>query len=90
VTPKLRLVPALAVLYYAAMVVFVTYPGYVPFDTIRPFVFGLPFSIFWQTLWIVGAIFVLAGVFAWEKSRRAERGGSRDRKAPQPADGRDQ
>jgi uncharacterized membrane protein len=87
VTPKLRLVPTLAVLYYAAMVVFVTYPGYVPFDTIRPFVFGLPFSIFWQVLWIVGAIFVLAGVFAWEKSRRNERSRSRDRKPPQPAEG---
>jgi hypothetical protein len=67
-----RLVPTLAVAFYLAMVFFVTYPGYVPFNHIRPFVFGLPFSLFWQVLWITSSIFVLAGVFLWEK-RRAER-----------------
>lgn len=66
---KIRLIPAFAILYYVAMAFFVTYPGYIPFDTIRPFVFGMPFSLFWQILWVVGAIFVLAGVFFWEKSR---------------------
>jgi hypothetical protein len=66
---RIRLIPALAILYYVAMAFFVTYPGYVPFDTIRPFVLGMPFSLFWQIVWIVGAIFVLAGVYLWEKSR---------------------
>jgi hypothetical protein len=66
-----RLVPTLAVLFYLAMVLFVTYPGYVPFNQIRPFVFGLPFSLFWQVVWISASIFVLAGVFLWEQ-RRAE------------------
>jgi len=51
------------------MALFLTYPGYVPFDKIRPFVFGLPFSLFWQVLWICGAVFVLAAVFFWETSR---------------------
>jgi hypothetical protein len=69
---RIRLVPTLAVLYYAAMVFFVTYPGYVPFDRIRPFVLGLPFSLFWQVCWIVGAGLVLGGVFVWEKTRRRE------------------
>ena len=72
-----KLVPTLAVLFYIAMVFFVTYPGYVPFNHIRPFVFGLPFSLFWQVLWITAAIFVLAGVFLWEE-RRAVRSGRRD------------
>lgn len=64
---RVRLVPTLAICFYLAMAFFVTYPGYVPFNHIRPFVFGLPFSLFWQVLWITSSIFVLAGVFAWEK-----------------------
>ena len=67
---KIRLVPTLAIAFYIAMAVAVTYPGYVPFNRIRPFVFGLPFSMFWQVLWITGAVFVLAGVFLWEKRTR--------------------
>ena len=69
---KNRLVPALAVSFYLAMAFFVTYPGYVPFDRIRPFVLGMPFALFWQVLWITSSIFVLAAVYLWEK-RRAER-----------------
>jgi uncharacterized membrane protein len=64
-----RLVPTLAVCFYLAMVFFVTYPGYVPFNRIQPFVFGLPFSLFWQVLWITSSIFVLAAVFFWEQRR---------------------
>jgi hypothetical protein len=71
---KLRLVPALGVVYFLAMVFFLTYPGYVPFDKIQPFVLGLPFSLFWQVMWICGAVLVLATVFYWESSIRG-RGG---------------
>ena len=31
----------------------VTYPGILPFNRVRPFVFGLPFVFFWVALWIV-------------------------------------
>jgi len=79
---RIRLVPTLAALYYVAMIFFVTYPGYVPFDRIRPFVLGMPFSMFWQVMWICGAIFVLAGVFFWEKGRRADRQDSSERGSP--------
>ena len=72
---NIPLVPSLAIVFYLAMLFFVTYPGYVPFDTIRPMVLGLPFSLFWQVLWIVASIFVLAGAFAWEKRRRRGRAG---------------
>lgn len=75
-----RLTPALAVVFYLAMLFFVTYPGYVPFSRIHPFVLGLPFSLFWQVLWIVASIFVLAGVYSWEK-RRARRAAPTDSKA---------
>lgn len=67
---RVRLVPSLGTAYFLAMVFFVTYPGYVPFDRIRPFVLGMPFSLFWQVLWICGAVLVLAGVFLWEQNRQ--------------------
>lgn len=69
-----RLVPALAVTYFIAMALAVTYPGYVPFNRIHPFVLGMPFALFWQLLWIVGAVLVLAAVFLWES-----RGGAQER-----------
>jgi hypothetical protein len=75
-----KLVPTAAIAFYLAMTFFVTYPGYVPFNSIEPFVLGLPFSLFWQVLWISGSAFVLAGVFVWEKRRRA------DERAGQEAD----
>ena len=75
---RARLVPALGVAYFLAMAFFLTYPGYVPFDKIRPFVLGLPFSLFWQALWICGAVFVLAAVFFWENSRPSSAGSSDD------------
>ena len=37
----------------------VTYPGIIPFNRIRPFVFGLPFVFFWVALWIVLGFIVL-------------------------------
>lgn len=70
---RLRLVPALAVSFFLAMLFFVTYPGYVPFNRIRPFVLGLPFSLFWQVLWIVGSLLVLAAVYRWEQRRARQR-----------------
>ena len=64
---RLRWIPILAFVYFIAMAFAMTYPGYVPANRIRPFVFGLPFSLFWQVLWITGAIVVLGTVFIWEK-----------------------
>ncbi len=72
---KQRVVPALAIIYFLAMLVAVTYPGYVPFNRIRPFVLGMPFSLFWQLIWINGAVLVLGGVFIWDKARRRKRRG---------------
>ncbi len=81
---RLRLIPTLAVCFYLAMAFFLTYPGYLPFNQIRPFVLGLPFSLFWQVLWITASIFVLAGVFHWEKRRAAQASGSRVERTPSP------
>jgi hypothetical protein len=74
---RLRLVPALVIAFYLAMTFFVTYPGYLPFNTIDPKVLGLPFSLFWQVVWISSSMLVLAGLFAWEKRvRRLGRSGT--------------
>jgi len=81
---KLRVVPAFGIAYFVAMAVFLTYPGYVPFDRIRPFVFGLPFSLFWQVMWICGAVLVLTTVFLWETRVRARNGGPGEGRARPP------
>lgn len=49
----------LAVLYFLAYAVAVTWPGIVPFNRVRPFIFGLPFVMAWVAMWIVGSLFVL-------------------------------
>lgn len=50
-----RFARILTACYVVAMAIAVTYPGVKPFNTIRPFVFGLPFSFFWTTAWVAGA-----------------------------------
>lgn len=85
---RLRLVPALSVVYFLAMAFFLTYPGYVPFDRIRPFVFGLPFSLFWQVMWICGSVLVLTSVFLWEthaRPRSRHTGEARERSSRPPS-----
>lgn len=68
---KIRVVPALVVVFYVVMWVALIYPGYIPFDRIRPFVLGMPFSLFWQVVWIVATVLVLAALFVWERRARS-------------------
>jgi hypothetical protein len=49
----------IAIVYFIAMAVAVTFPGIVPFNRVRPFVLGVPFVFAWFLAWIVGALFVL-------------------------------
>ena len=81
---KRYLVPSLAIAFYVAMAIAVTYPGYLPFNTIRPFVLGLPFSLIWQVIWISAAMLVLGGVFIWEKKTRAQSTGHGDDRPQSP------
>jgi hypothetical protein len=48
----------LLVAYFVLYTIVLTYPGALPFNRIRPFVFGLPFSFFWVLLWVALAFFV--------------------------------
>ncbi len=53
-----RLAVVLAILYFAAMTLAVTYPGVRLVNTIRPFVLGIPFVFAWYLAWIVGSLVV--------------------------------
>ncbi|MEJ2237852.1 MAG: hypothetical protein P8X82_06105 [Gemmatimonadales bacterium] len=47
-----------AIVYFAAMAVALTFPGIRTFNTIRPFIFGVPFVFAWYLMWILGAVVV--------------------------------
>jgi hypothetical protein len=48
----------IAIVYFVAMAIALTFPGIVPFNTIRPFVFGIPFVFAWYIAWLIGALCV--------------------------------
>jgi hypothetical protein len=55
-----------AIVFFPLMAVALTFPGIIPFNTIRPFVFGIPFVFAWNILWILAALcvfFLLDKVF---------------------------
>ncbi len=54
-----RAARTLALIFFAAYTLALTYPGFVPFNRIRPFVLGLPFSFFWVVLWVAASLLVL-------------------------------
>jgi len=53
-----------AIVYFAAMVVALTFPGLRLFNTIRPFIIGIPFVFAWYLMWILGALVVFV-VLHW-------------------------
>ena len=48
-----------AALFFLLFVLAVTWPGMLPFNRIHPLVLGLPFSMFWIALWVLGSFLVL-------------------------------
>ena len=56
----------LATLYFVAMAVAVTFPGVIPFNRIRPFVFGVPFVLVWYLAWVAGALLVFLALYRTE------------------------
>lgn len=68
---NVRLARRLALAFFLGYTVFLTYPGVLPFNRIRPLVLGLPFSLFWGALWVSAAIAVLALLDRAERSARA-------------------
>lgn len=67
---KLRTARLLVAGYFALMLVFVTWPGILPFARIRPLVLGLPFTFAWIALWVAGSVVVLWAVDRVEARHR--------------------
>ncbi len=53
----------IAAVYFVAMAVAITFPGIRPFNTIRPFVFGIPFVFAWVLSWVLGALVVFVMLY---------------------------
>jgi hypothetical protein len=64
----------LTMAFFLAYTIALTYPGVLPFNRARPFVLGVPFTLFWVALWVVLAF----GVFLALHGTR----GRADRQAP--------
>ena len=63
-----------AAAFFLLFTVAVTWPGMLPFNRIRPWILGLPFSMAWIALWVVLSFLVLVGVDrAEERSRKRGR-----------------
>lgn len=67
---SLRTARTLAGAYFVLMLVFVTWPGLVPFARVRPLILGLPFSMAWIAAWIAGSVVVLYLLDRVEKRHR--------------------
>jgi hypothetical protein len=67
---KLRTARALTGAYLVAALVFVTWPGLLPFARIEPLVLGLPFSMAWIAGWVIGVLVVLVLLDRVEKRYR--------------------
>lgn len=63
-----RLARWVAVVYFVAMTVAVTFPGVMPFNRARPFLLGVPFVFAWYLAWIIGAFAVF--LFLYKSGRR--------------------
>lgn len=58
-----------ATLFFLAVFVGLVWPVYPVFATIRPFVLGMPFSLVYVVILLLGAFGVLLGLYLWEGSR---------------------
>lgn len=77
---KIRIARRIALGLYLANIVCLIWPAVLPFNRIRPFVLGLPFSMFWMALWLVIGLVVLVWLDRMETraERRAEAESSKD------------
>jgi hypothetical protein len=48
--------------YVICAVVFLTFPGVLPFNRVLPLVLGMPFVLGWVALWVALAFFIFSAV----------------------------
>lgn len=68
---RVTLVRAGATIYFVLFLVFVTWPGFVPFNRPLPLVLGLPFNMAMIGLWVAFGAVVL---FVLDRSEERNRG----------------
>ena len=73
---RVKLVRAAATIYFVLFLIFVTWPGFVPFNRPLPLVLGLPFNMFAIALWVGFGAVVL---FVLDRSEERNRGGGPER-----------
>ena len=67
---SLKTARALTGLYFVLMAFALTWPGFVPFARVKPFVLGLPFAMAFIAAWISGSVVVLVLLDRVEKRYR--------------------
>ncbi len=50
----------LAAVDFTTMAVAITFPGIRPFNTIQPYIFGIPFVFAWVLAWVGGSLIVFS------------------------------
>ena len=70
-TRRQRRVYGAVTVFFLVVFVAMMWPVYALFSGFRPFVLGMPLSLFYVVAWLVASFLVLLGLFAWEG--RAER-----------------
>ena len=48
----------IAMVYFTAMAIAITFPGIRPFNTIQPLIFGIPFVFAWVLSCVAGAMWI--------------------------------
>ena len=74
---SLRAGRTLAVLFFVAQAVALTWPGMIPFNRVRPLILGMPFAMAWVALWITGSALVLWWIDRVEAHHRPRDGEER-------------
>lgn len=69
---RVRLVRTGATVYFVAFLIFVIWPGFVPFNHPLPLVLGLPFNMAVIALWVAVGSLVLLVLDRSEQRHRAE------------------
>ena len=75
---SLKTARALTVAYLVLAMIFVTWPGFLPFARIEPFILGLPFSMAWIAGWVAGVVVVLYLLDRVERRHRPQGQPERD------------
>ena len=74
---RVKLVRAATTIYFVLFLVFVTWPGFVPFNRPLPLVLGLPFNMATIALWVgFGAVVLFVLDRSEQRHRAAARPGS--------------